>query len=157
MKKIWLFILILLTSCEVYDEPVSLSLSGEYIITQVTLYNYGGLYTNQINYYPGSNYVNPNETFPVNDIQVGFTRWHFDYSVISFFPTQLGSGITSWGVQYFYSIVGQYSVYELGYIQFYTNNGFRTFKILEDGVENLVLQTTNSNQIITLYLTRVGP
>jgi hypothetical protein len=157
MKKFIILIFFFLISCEIYNEPISLSLSGEYVITKVTLLNRENANLNQLNYYFGSHYINPNETFPVNDIQVGFTRWHFDYSVISFFPTQLGNGMTQWDIQYFYSIVGQYSIYDFGYIQFYTNDGFRTFKILEDGIEHLVLQTSNSNQIITLYLTRIGP
>ena len=39
MKKLLLLLLVIITfnSCEVYQEPTLLSLSGEYVITKVTL------------------------------------------------------------------------------------------------------------------------
>ena len=53
----------------------------------------------------------------------------------------------------------------LGYIQFDINSSTRTFKIISDGYESLVLRTSGlwpgassgSNESVTLYLTRVGP
>jgi hypothetical protein len=113
----------------------------------------------------GSHYVNTYDTLPMDDIQVGFTRWHLDYSVISLYPIQQGNGTTHWQRQYFYSVIRNYNIYDLGYIQFYVNGSVRTFKILNDGLESITLQTTGlwpysnmgPNQIVTLHLTRVGP
>jgi hypothetical protein len=168
MKKLLLLLLVIITfnSCEVYQEPTLLSLSGEYVITKVTLLstentsNTGGTI-----FSPGSNYVNPYDSQPMDNIQVGFTRWHFDYSIISFYPIPNGDGTTTWQRQYFYSIIGHNNIYDLGYIQFNINGSVRTFKILDDGFESLTLQTTGlwpysnigPNQIVTLYLTRIGP
>lgn len=168
MKKLLLLFLILFTfmSCEVYQEPTSLSLSGEYVVDKVTLLstenttNTGGTI-----FGPGTHYTNPYDILPLDDIQVGFTRWHLDYSVISFYPIQNGNGTTYWQRQYYYSVINHNNVYDLGYIQFYVNGSVRTFKILDDGFESLTLQTTglwpysNSgpNQIVTLHLSRIGP
>lgn len=166
MKKFLSFIFLLIISCEVYQEPTSLSLSGEYVITKVTLLSTENTTNSSgVIYNPGSHYQNPYDIFPIDDIQVGFTRWHLDYSVISFFPLQLGNGTTKWQRQYYYSIVGHNNIYDLGYLQFYVNGSVRTFKILDDGFENITLQTTGlwpysnlgPNQIVTLYLTRIGP
>lgn len=168
MKKLLLLFLILFTfmSCEVYQEPTSLSLSGEYVVDRVTLLNTENTSnTGGTIFSPGSHYVNTYDSSPMDDIYVGFTRWHFDYSVISFYPIPNGDGTTTWQRQYFYSVVGHNNVYDLGYIQFYVNGSVRTFKILDDGFESLTLQTTglwpysNSgpNQIVTLHLSRIGP
>lgn len=168
MKKLLLLLMVIITfnSCEVYQEPTSLSLSGEYVIDKVTLLstentsNTGGTI-----FSPGSHYVNTYDSPPMDDIQVGFTRWHLDYSVISFYPIPNGDGTTTWQRQYFYSVVGHNNIYDLGYIQFQINGSVRTFKILDDGFESLTLQTTGlwpysnlgPNQIVTLHLTRIGP
>jgi hypothetical protein len=168
MKKLLLLLLVLvsLNSCEVYQEPSSLSLSGEYVIDKITMLSTENT-TNSSGtiYNMGTHYVNPYDISPMDDIWVGFTRWHFDYSVISLYPIQQGNGTTTWQRQYFYSVIRNYNVYDLGYIQFYVNGSVRTFKILDDGLESLTLQTTGlwpysnmgPNQIVTLHLTRIGP
>lgn len=168
MKRLFYIVLVLssLTSCIKYEEPTSLSLSGEYVIDKV-IYSETENTTSPEDsvYYPGDVYINPNDKFPMDSIYVGFTRWHLDYSVISFSPTPLPSGQTYWSQQYFYNIVGHYTVYDLGYIQFDCGNGERTLKIISDGAESLVLRTTGlwvggssgTNENVTIYLTRVGP
>jgi hypothetical protein len=171
MKKITLFLLFLtLTSCFIEDpfrEPDRLSLSGEYVIDRITYSNI----ENSVNYghtilQPGSVYSNPNENLPMNYIEVGFTRWHLDYSVISFNPTTLPSGQVMWGDQFFYRVINYYSIYDLGYIDITMDGGGRRlFKIIDDGMESLTLRTTgrwigssyNPNESITLHLTRIGP
>ena len=89
MKKL-IFVslcLSLLTSCVKYAEPTSLSLSGEYIVDRVTYSKVENSSSpGDMDYQPGSIYVNPNDIFPVDSISVGFTKWHLDYSVISFNP-----------------------------------------------------------------------
>jgi hypothetical protein len=168
MKKILLLLSIffLINSCEVYQEPTLLSLSGEYVITKVTLLSTENTTNNSGTYYnTGDNYVNTYDSPPMDNIQVGFTRWHLDYSVISFYPLSLGNGTTQWQRQYFYSIIHHNNIYDLGYLQFQINGSVRTFKILDDGLESITLQTTGlwpysnlgPNQIVTLHLTRIGP
>jgi len=168
MKKFIILIFLFLISCEVYQEPTSLSLSGEYVITKVTLLSTENTTNNSgVIYNPGSHYINPYDIFPIDDIQVGFTRWHLDYSVISFNPNILPSGTVIWGDRYVYSVINHYSNYDLGYIDITMDNGGRRiFKIIDDGVESLVLRTTNNwgayggsgpAQSATIYLTRIGP
>lgn len=87
MKNIfYLFTLVLsLSSCIKYAEPTSLSLSGEYVIDKITYSEDENTTSpNDSTYYPGDLYINPNDKFPVDSIHVGFTKWHLDYSVISF-------------------------------------------------------------------------
>ena len=168
MKKIVFILLIskFLSSCEVYQQPTLLSLSGEYVIDKITLQsteNTAG--SAEIIYNPGDHYVNPNDVFPIGDIYVGFTRWHLDYSVISFYPIPNGDGTTTWQRQYFYQVINHNSIYDLGYIKFQVNGSVRIFKILSDGFESITLRTTGSwpyanigpNQLVTLQLTRIGP
>lgn len=155
-----------ITSCTVYEQPSSLSLSGEYVISKITILSTENTTNSSGTIYSmGSHYVNTQDISPMDDIQVGFTRWAFDYSVIYLYPTQSGGGTTTWQRQYFYSVINHNNIYDLGYIQFYVNGSVRTFKILDDGLESLTLQTTGlwpysssgPNQIVTLQLTRVGP
>jgi len=168
MKKLLLLLLVFLTliSCERYQEPSSLSLSGEYVIDKITMLSTENTTTtNGTIFEMGTHYVNPYDILPMDDIWVGFSRWHFDYSVISLYPVNDANGTTHWQRQYFYTVIRNYNVYDLGYIQFYVNGSVRTFKILDDGLESLTLQTTGlypyanvgPNQIVTLHLTRVGP
>jgi len=169
MKKLISVLVLLLTlvSCEVYDQPKTLSLSGEYIIDRITRTSTENTSGTQqlVVYQPGDTFISNTESFPMDMIVVGATRWHFDYSVISFYPIPNGDGTTTWQRQYFYSIIGHNNIYDLGYIQFNINGSVRTFKILDDGFESLTLQTTGlwpysnigPNQIVTLQLTRIGP
>jgi hypothetical protein len=102
----------------------------------------------------------------MDSMLVGFTKWHLDYSVISFKPQTLNTGETIWEKQYFYTVINHYTNYDLGYIDFTLDDGSRRiFKIIDDGVENLVLRTTGqwpygasgTEESVTIYLTRVGP
>ncbi len=168
MKKTILILIIcsLFYSCEVYQEPTLLSLSGEYVIDKVTWQSTeNSVNPTDLIYNPGDTYVNPYDTFPMDKINVGFTRWHLDYSVISFFPIPNGSGTTHWQRQYFYEVINHNSIYDLGYIKFQVNGSVRIFKILSDGLESLTLRTTGlwpygsigENQLVTVHLTRIGP
>jgi len=170
MRKILLLLILsTLTSCVIQDpfvEPDHLSITGEYIIDRVT-YSY---IENSVNYgevilQPGDVYDNPYENIPMNYIEVGFTRWHLDYSVISFNPTTLPTGQVLWGDQFFYDIINYYSIYDLGYIDITMGGNRRLFKIVDDGLESLTLRTTGRwigdtyepNESITLHLSRIGP
>lgn len=169
MKKLILIsLLLLLTSCyKQYSQPKTLSLSGEYIIDKVTYSVIENSTPNEKVFYPGNVFINPNESFPMDSIKIGFTRWHFDYAIASFNPQILPTGTVIWGNRYVYSVRNHYTNYDLGYIDINMDNGSRRiFKIVDDGVENLVLRTTNNwgaygpsgeAESVTLYLTRIGP
>jgi len=169
MKKLLILpLLLLLNSCyKQYSQPKTLSLSGEYIIDKVTYSVIENSTPNEKVFYPGYVYINPNESFPMDSLKVGFTRWHFDYSIASFNPQVLPTGTVIWNNRYVYSVRNHYTNYDLGYIDINMDNGSRRiFKIIDDGVENLVLRTTNNwgvygpsgeAESVTLYLTRIGP
>jgi hypothetical protein len=169
MKYTSLILLLLtLSSCyKQYSQPKTLSLSGEYIIDKVTYSKTENSSPNDQVYYQGDIFINPNESFPMDSLAIGFTRWHFDYTVISFNPNITPTGKVIWGKQYFYDVINHYTNYDLGYIDITMDNGSRrVFKIIDDGVENLVLRSTNvwgayggsgPAESVTLYLTRIGP
>jgi hypothetical protein len=166
MKKFVLILLFVIASCEVYQEPKMLSLSGEYIVDRITINSTeNSTNSNGLTYNPGDVYINPDDIFPMDNIKVGFTRWHLDYSIISFFPYQNQNGRTIWQRQYYYDIVNHNSIYDLGYLKFQVNGSVRIFKILDDADESLTLRTTGlwpysnigPNQLVTIHLTRIGP
>ena len=157
-------LMLFLTSCVKYAEPKSLSLSGEYRIDKITYESNGNNPTNMV-FYPGDFYVNDSETSPLDTIKVGFTRIAMDYATIYMNPVEYPNGTTVWTDKYYYFVYGQYSAYELGYIQFDYNGTRRTWKIIDDGMESLVLRTSGSydygnagpQETTTMFLTRVGP
>ena len=166
MKHI-LFILLsvfTLTSCLQYAEPKLLSLSGEYVIDKIVYEDRDNDSSNVV-FYPGDLYVNPSETKPLDSIKVGITKLALDYSVIYFDPTDTPSGTTTWGKKYTYTVHGNRSLYELGYIVFDYDGTRRVWKIIDDGVESLVIRTSgsydygsnSSGEQTVMYLTRVGP
>jgi hypothetical protein len=168
MKKILLLSLILfsLISCEKYEEPTLLSLSGEYVIDKVTFEKVDNAVTyDDTVYLPGTTYINPLERFPMDTINVGFTKWHLDYSVISMCPIPTSTGQYLWTKQYFYDVINHYSNYDLGYIEFNCEGSRRVFKIIDDQAESLTLRSTGQwgyaeigpDISLTLHLTRIGP
>lgn len=157
-------LLFLFSSCVKYTEPPTLSLSGEYRIDKITYESNGNNPINMV-FYPGDVYNNTSETSPLDTIKVGFTRIAFDYSSIYMNPVEYPNGMTSWGDEYYYFVHGQYGPYELGYIQFDYDGTRRTWKIIDDGMESLVIRTSGSydygnsgpQETTTMFLTRVGP
>jgi hypothetical protein len=155
-----------LASCTKYAQPPTLSLSGEYRIDRITYEKVDNTESSDMMvFYPGDAYVNPNESFPLDTIQVGFTRWHLDYSAIRFTANNNPDGSLEWGSPYFYDTMGQGSIYDFGYIQFDINGTRRVWKIVDDALESLTFRTAglwaNSangpNEQITIHLTRTGP
>ena len=166
MKKIFLLLIFVITSCELYEQPTLHSLSGEYVVDRITKHSTdNSTNTNELTFNPGDVYVNPDDIFPMDSINVGFTRWHLDYSVISFIPYQNQNGQTVWQRQYWYNIVNHTSTHNLGYLKFQVNGSVRIFKILDDSAESITLRTTGlwpysnigPNQLVTIHLTRLGP
>lgn len=167
MKNIFLILVsfFVLSSCLKYEEPQLLSLSGEYRIDKITYENRDDQSQNVV-FYPGDLYVNPSETNPLDSINVGFTRIAMDYSVIYFDPTDNPtSGSTTWGKKFTYYVQGHRNLYDLGYIVFDYDGTRRVWKIIDDGVESLVIRTSgsydngsnSSGETTTMFLTRVGP
>lgn len=166
MKNIlYIFLLFfVITSCVKYGEPVSLSLSGEYVIDKIVYDNRDDDNLDQV-FYPGDLYVNPSETKPLDSIKVGITKLALDYSVIYFNPVEQPSGSTTWNKKYTYYVQGHNNLYDLGYIVFDYDGTRRVWKIIDDGVESLVIRTSGSydygsntsGEQTVLYLTRVGP
>lgn len=168
MKSLFYFLVsvFLLSSCVKYEQSTLLSLAGEYRVDKVTYEQVDNTSSsNNMVYYPGDLYVNPSEVFPMDSIEVGFTRIHMDYSMIEFNPINNPDGSVNWTKEYYYYVHGQTSNFSLGYLQFDINGSVRTFKIVDDGLESLVLRSTGtwssgsagSDVSVTLFLTRVGP
>lgn len=167
MKKIIIsFVgLFILTSCLKYGEPKSLSLSGEYVIDKIVYENRDNNSLDQV-MYPGDTYINPSETAPLDTIFVGQTRMALDYSMVYFNPTDnVNTGTTTWGKKFTYYVQGHRNIYDNGYIVFDYDGTRRVWKIIDDGVESLVIRTSgsydygsnSSGEQTVMYLTRVGP
>jgi hypothetical protein len=168
MKNIFFIFLssILLISCYRYEQPPLVSLSGEYIIDKITVNITEGPNTGMDSVYlPGDVFINETDSFPLNEINVGFTKWHFDYSVVSFSPYVNPVGQVEWSEQYFYSLVPSYTQYEMGYVDINMINRKLILKIIDDTAESITFRTTGrwvflnvwEESSITLHLTRVGP
>ena len=167
MKQIFVlfFLLWLVTSCTKYAEPSLLSLSGEYRVDKIT-YEQTDNTTNSNNmvFYPGDMYINPNDQHPFDTIPVGFYKLHFDYSIVSFSPNQNMDGSTTWSEQYFYHVHNQTTQYA-GDLEIEMNGSKRMFSIIEDGLEHIVIRSKGAwfsgssgpNESITLFLSRTGP
>lgn len=163
---IFLLIAFVMSGCYKYSQPPLLSLSGEYRIDRITYEKVDNSASQDvIVFLPGDLYINPNDTYPLDTVQVGFTRWHLDYSTIRFEATNQSDGSVVWGEPYFYSLQGQHSSDDLGYITFNINGTRRVWKIIDDQAESITLRTSglwaNSsngpNEQNTIHLTRIGP
>jgi len=153
-------------SCVKYEEPTLVSLSGEYIIDKIVVnITEGPNSGNDTIYLPGDVFINENDTFPLNYIEVGQTKWHFDYSVVSFAPYVNQAGQTEWSEQFFYSLVPAYNQYDLGYIDINLMDRKLILKVVDDSAESLTFRTTGQwifphiweQSSMTLHLTRIGP
>lgn len=167
MKQVFvLFLLIFsLSSCSKYVEPSLLSLSGEYRVDKITYEQTDNtINNNEMVFYPGDMYINPNDSHPFDTIPVGFYKMHFDYTIVRFSPQQNMDGSTTWTEQYFYNVYNQTTNYG-GDLTIDMNGSKRIFTIVEDGFEYIILRSKGAwfsgssgpNESITLFLTRTGP
>lgn len=177
MKKLWfVFFIVLFTSCEKFAlERSDVTLSGKYVISKLDITsvdqntNHDSLYT------VGSTYINHMLPDPFDSITINRFYWHMDYSNILLNDTGVNwAGRDMWEYgnypnEIFYRILGN-TTYSSGYLQFdyVTKDGTArtmTFYIEDDGIESLQLKSSGAwfkgkfgeKQVMTLYLTRVGP
>ena len=169
MKKLYLiFVLFLLTSCEKYVvNNKDVTLSGKYVVSKLDITNVSQNQTRDSLYTIGSTYINNSIPDPLDSIVINRFYVHFDYSTIRMNQlgvTPTGRDLWQYGSspnEIFYRILSN-NAYNSGFLQFDyypEKNSVRTltFLIEDDGVETLQLKSYGEKQVITLYLTRVGP
>lgn len=178
MKKIIFCIsaILFLSSCEKYvTNNTDLSLSGKYVVSKLDITNVDQNQTHDSLYTLGSTYYNRTLPHPFDTIKINRFYIHLDYNTIRMNllgVNQSGRDIWQYGVspnEIFYRIFGN-TAYHYGYIQFdyiTKDNSSRTltFMVEDDGLENLQLKSSGAwfsgklgeKQVMTLYLTRVGP
>jgi hypothetical protein len=177
MGKLYLIlVLFLLTSCEKFVvETSDVTLSGKYVVSKLDITNVDQNQTRDSLYTVGDTYVNHLIPDPLDSIVVNRFYIHFDYSTVRM--NELGvspTGRDLWEYgsspnEIFYRILSNNS-YNSGFLQFdyVTVDGSvktLTFLIEDDGFESLQLKSAGAwfkgkfgeKQVMTLYLTRVGP
>jgi hypothetical protein len=177
MGKICLILLLfLLSSCRKYVVDTSdVTLSGEYVVSKLDITNVDQNTSRDSLYTIGSEYVNPVLPDPIDSITINRFYLHFDYSTIRM--NKLGvnnTGRVIWQYgsspnEIFYRILFNNS-FNSGFLQFdyiTVDGSLRTltFLIEDDGFESLQLKSSGAwfkgkfgeKQVMTLYLTRVGP
>ena len=177
MGKLYLIlVLFLLTSCEKFVvETSDVTLSGKYVVSKLDITNVDQNQTRDSLYTIGDTYVNHLIPDPLDSIVVNRFYIHFDYSTLRM--NELGvspTGRDLWEYgsspnEIFYRILSNNS-YNSGFLQFdyVTIDGSArtlTFLIEDDGFESLQLKSSGAwfkgkfgeKQVMTLYLTRVGP
>lgn len=178
MKNTLIILLIstFLYSCEKFvTEKSDISLSGKYVVSRMDITNVDQNQTRDSLYTIGSTYINKVLPSPFDSININRFYIHLDYSTIRMGllgVTPDGRDIWKYGLspnEIFYNILSNNS-YSNGYIQFTyvtTDKSVRTltFLIEDDGFESLQLKSSGAwfngklgqKQVMTLYLTRVGP
>jgi hypothetical protein len=175
MKKILLFLLVFLVSCERYALPISdLTLSGKYKLTLLDVTSVAQNTSVDSLYRTGSVYINPNLPKPFDSIVINRFYIHLDYSTIRMNllgVSPSGKDIWEYGTPpniIHYRVLNN-TTYNHGYLQFdyITSSSSKTltFHIEEDGVESLQLQSSGNwargkfgeKQVLTFVWTRVGP
>lgn len=176
MRILILILTLFLTSCERYvTEIKDLSLSGKYVVSKLEITNVDQNSTRDSLYLLGTTYINRNLSSPFDTIKINNFYIHFDYSTVRMKlmgVTQAGQDIWQYGISpdwIFYRTFGT-TAYHNGYIQYdyKSKNGSYprvTFLIEDDGMESLQLKSSGGwftgkegqKQVMTLFLTRVGP
>ena len=178
MKRfILLFSLVfLLLSCEAYvTDKSDLTLSGKYVVSKLHITSVDQNQNPDSLYLLGDTYVNQSMPHPFDTIQINQFYIHLDYSTIRMNllgVNNYGQDLWQYGTspnEIFYRVLNN-NAYDLGYLQFdyVTQNGSSrriTFHIEHDGFESLQLKSSGGwfsgelgeKQVMTMYLTRVGP
>lgn len=176
MKKYLLLGLLLLSSCEKFVVSTSdLSLSGKYVVSKLDVTSVDQNQFKDSLYRLGSTYKNPLLPPPFDSIVINRFYLHLDYSSIKMGKLNMtpdGRDIWEYGMspnEIFYNILNNNS-YNNGFIQFTyeprpNDSRTLTFLIEDDAFESLQLKSSGAwfkgkfgeKQVMTLYLTRVGP
>lgn len=175
MKVLLLIITLFLFSCEQYVVDTSdLTLSGKYVVSRLDVTNVDQNKTRDSLYILGTTFYGSNLSHPFDKIEINRFYIHLTYSSIRFNllgVTSDGRDVWEYGVRepIFYRVFGN-TAYSPGYMEFSytTNQGLyqrMIFLIEHDGIETLQLRSTGNwtngkegeKQVMTLYLTRVGP
>ena len=175
MKKIILIILLFLTSCQFYvTEIKDVTLSGKYVVSKLEITSVDQSIPRIEKFFIGQTYVNNALGHPFNKIQINNFYIHFDYSTIRMGEIQVEDGRDIWDYgmspkEIFYRVFGT-TPFHSGYLEFdyLSKDGSRRsmkFIIEDDGLETLQLRSTGiwpnnqfgEKQVMTLFLTRVGP
>lgn len=176
MKWSILFLVLILTSCEKFSlERSDVTLSGKYVVSKLDVTSVDQNTSRDSLYLVGTTYINSALPDPFDSIDINRFYLHMDYSTIRLNEigvSSTGRDIWEYGSspnEIFYRIFGN-TTYSKGYLQFdyVTRDGSSrtiTFYIEDDGLESLQLKTSGAwfkgkfgeKQVMTLYLTRVGP
>jgi len=174
-RFIVILIILFLSGCETFVlENRDLTLSGKYVISKIDITNVDQAIEKDSLYLIGSTYKGDLPK-PFDSIRINRFYIHFDYSTLRINllgVTQDGRDIWEYGNnpnQIFYQVLGNNS-YNYGNLRFTylsKSDGMITFIFLieDDGFESLQLKSSGvwlrgkegQKQVMTLYLTRVGP
>jgi hypothetical protein len=172
MKSFIFFCSILICSCQpIFLDNSDLTLSGKYVVSKIDITNVDQNVSEDSLYTIGSTYVNRSLGHPFDSIEINRFYIHFDYSTISFNLLSVSpDGVDVWEYRKIFYNVWFNNAFYSGTLQFdyITKNGElrrMIFSIEDDGVENLQLKSSGGwfsgdlgeKQVMTLYLTRIGP
>jgi len=172
MKYLIIPFLLFLTSCRVYVlENSDLTLSGKYVLSRLEVTSVDQNVSRDSIYTIGQTYINPSLGDPFDTMQINRFYMYFTYATLGF--KLLGTtpdGRDIW--QYrniFYNVWFNTAVFS-GYLQYdyITPEGSSrrmTFIIEKDAVEyvqlkssgNWIMGPNGEKQVLTLFLSRVGP
>jgi hypothetical protein len=175
MKSTFLFItlIVLLFGCQKYELPSEPRLSGRWRIDKIVYQRINGKDTiDRMVYLPGDEYIAPNDSTPLDSINVGFTEFAMDYAQIYFNSYPTFAGNIGWKDTYFYN-VSEVNYAHPGYISFETEKTKNVWKVLFSEKEFARIQIRgkwNPNSLgfyglqnaenyddIQLFITRTGP
>lgn len=176
MKNLITIIFLMCCGCQYHLDRSEITLSGKYVVSRLELTNVSNTWDTDSLYLIGTTFKSGGVLpHPFDSIRMNHFYIHLNYSTIKMNllgTNQYGQDVWEYGNppdEIFYSVLGN-NAYFGGYIKFSyltKDNNFRTlvFSIEDDGYEHLILRSSghwimngsNQKQVITLYLSRVGP
>ena len=172
MKNIIVILLLSLTSCRPYfTEHSDLTLSGKYVVSKLEITSVDQNTSRDSLYTLGTTYINPNLGHPFDTIDINRFYIHFDYSTVALNllgVSQFGQDIWEYKNIFYYVWFNNsfyYGTLQFDYITKHNEPRRMIFCIEDDGYESLQLKSSGTwvygdlgeKQVMTLYLTRVGP
>lgn len=172
MKNLLFIIVCFLSSCEVYFTEISdLTLSGKYVISRIDVTSVDQNTSSDSLYSIGSTYINHSLSYPFDSIEINRFYMYFDYSTMGFnLLGQAPGGRDIWEYRDIFYEVWNNNTFNHGtlffdYIDRLGQSRRMVFNIEEDGLESLQLKSSGTwlsgeygeKQVMTLYLSRVGP